>query len=388
MRPFPLVSSSSLSLPLRVGVVGLGQRGSLYAHALASGAVPRAELAVVCDADPAALRAFPELPSFRSWTEVIAAAGVDALVVATPPTEHVELTAKALKAGLHLMVEKPLSPRKLDCERILRQKAGLGTSAPLLATALPLRADPRFVRLRSLLAAGSFGRLSRIAWTVTDCFRSAAYYEERSWRARFSGEGGGLLLNQCLHQLDLWHWLFGMPSSVRAFCRFGRFHEVEVEDEVTAFLEHPGGVSGVFVASSGEAAGINRLEVIGERARAVLEGEELELTRYAQSASEAIRSAAVRARGPLFTRERERLEPARVGPRELLENFVCGVLDGAPLIAPGHEAIFAIELANALLVSGLEERVVELPLDGQRFVEALSQHQLRVEKAALAERGR
>jgi predicted dehydrogenase len=191
-----------------------------------------------------------------------------------------------------------------------------------------------------------------------------------------------------LHQLDLWQWLFGMPSSVRAFCGFGRRHAVEVEDEVTAYFEYAGGVTGLFVASSGEGAGTNRLEVIGDRARAVLEGEELELTRYATSTSEAVRSAGVRARGPLFTRERERIAPARVGPRELLQNFVGGVLDGTPVIAPGHEAIAAVELANALLVSGLEERTVELPLDGLRFVEALAQQRSSLENASLAEQGR
>jgi predicted dehydrogenase len=375
-----------LESALRVGVIGLGQRGSLYARELASGAVTGAVLAATCDADPEALRPFPGASGFDTGAELVTSGLVDAVVVATPPTEHVDLALKALDAGLHLLVEKPLSPRKTDCERILRRHARLGSGAPVLATALPLRADPRFVRLRELLHGGVLGELTRVTWTITDCFRSAAYFEERAWRARLSGEGGGLLLNQCLHQLDLWQWLFGSPRAVRAFCEFGRHHAVEVEDQVTAHLEHPNGLTGLLVASSGEAAGTNRLEVIGTRGRLVLEGEELEQVRYALATPEAIRTAGVRARGPLFTRERERIEPARVGPRELLANFVAAARTGAPLIAPGSEALAAVELANALLVSGLDECTVGFPLDGQAFGAALKRRQLRAESAVASDR--
>jgi predicted dehydrogenase len=377
-------ASGSIPTALRVGVAGLGQRGTLYAHELAAGSVPGARLAAVCDPDPQASTAFSSVQSFATAAELAASGAVDALVIATPPTEHLELTLKALDAGLHLLVEKPLSPRKADCERILRKHARLGPGAPVLATALPLRADPRFARLRELVTSGTLGELKRVAWTVTDCFRSAAYYDERPWRGELRGEGGGLLQNQCLHQLDLWQWLFGLPRTVRAFCEFGRHHAIEVEDEVSAHLEYDSGLRGVFFASSGEAAGTNRLEVVGTRARAVVEGEALELTRFAVSTPEAVRTAAVRARGPLFTSEREHIEPARVGPRELLANFVAAATSGAPLIAPGSEALAAIELANALLVSGLDECSVELPLDGRAFGAALKRQQIRSEKNAVA----
>jgi predicted dehydrogenase len=369
-------------------VIGLGQRGGAYARELARGAVPRATLAAVCDVVPETLRAFRGVAGYASAAELVDAGGVDALVVATPPTEHASLALRALEAGLHVLVEKPLSPRKLDCEAILRCRARLGPGAPLLATALPLRADPRYRRIHALVTEGTLGRLSRIAWTVTDCFRSSAYYAEQAWRGTLGGEGGGLLLNQCLHQLDLWGWLFGMPCAVQAFCEFGRDHEIEVEDRVTAYLEHRAGPSGVFIASSGEAAGTNRLEIVGESARIVLEGEELELTRYALSVTEGIRTGGVRARGPLFTRERERIEPARVGPAELLQNFTAAISGEASLIAPGSEAVLAVELANALWVSGVEERRVELPLDGQAFSDALKQRQIDTAEALYAERGR
>jgi predicted dehydrogenase len=366
-------------------VIGLGQRGTLYARALVEGGVLRGSLAAVCDPDAAALAEFRGVSAFATFGELLGARVVDALIVATPPTEHAEVALAALDAGLHVLCEKPLAPRKLDAERIVRRRERLGPGAPLLATALPLRADPRYVRVRTLLRDGVLGELSRVSWTVTDCFRSAAYYAERPWRARFSGEGGGLLLNQCLHQLDLWQWLFGMPSSVRAVCGFGRHHDVEVEDEVSAQLEHPRGLSGVFLASSGEAAGTNRLELVGDRARAVLEGEELVLTRYAVSSSEAVRTGGVRARGPLFTQDRELILPSRVGPRELLENFVNAVLDHTPLVAPGSEALAAVELANALLFSGLVARSVALPLDGTAFADALNRRPIAEETLARAE---
>ncbi|HEX6765896.1 MAG TPA: Gfo/Idh/MocA family oxidoreductase, partial [Polyangiaceae bacterium] len=228
---------------------------------------------------------------------------------------------------------------------------------------LVLRADPRFLLLKKLLEDGTLGRVQRIAWTVTDCFRSEAYYRSAEWRGSFRGEGGGLLVNQCSHQLDLWQWLFGMPVRVRAFLGLGRFHSIEVEDEASAFLEYADGATGVFVASTGEAPGTNRLEVAGERAKVVVEGDAVELWRNRVSTPDRIRSESAREKGPTVDHERIVLPVGGLDGARLLQNFVRAIRGHEPLLAPAAEGLASVELATALLEAGLTGRTVELPLE-------------------------
>jgi predicted dehydrogenase len=351
---------------LRFGVVGVGQRGGAYARALASGDVPGATLAAVCDVRRDALEPFRECVRFDDARALFRDAALDAVVVATPHPAHAEPTLAGLSAGLHVLTEKPLAVDVTEVERMLHAHERRERRSQLFATALVLRADPRFVRLRNLLREGALGRVQRVAWTVTDCLRSEAYYESAAWRGTFDGEGGGLLVNQCSHQLDLWQWLFGMPERVRAFLGLGRFHAIEVEDQVTAYLEYESGLTGVFVASTGEAPGTNRLEVAGELGRVVIEGESFETWRNALPTPEHIRTGDVRSPAPRVEYERTTLPVGGVDVRGLLRNFVRAISGDEPLLAPASESLASIELANALLASGLGDRTVELPLERER----------------------
>jgi predicted dehydrogenase len=361
MPPF----DSRANDPLRIGVVGIGQRGGAYARALASGDVPGATLAAVCDVRKEALAPFHEHACFPDVRALLDGALLDAVVVATPHPRHEEPTLAALGAGLHVLTEKPLAVHEVAVERMLAAYERRPRRSQLFATALVLRGDERYAKLRTMLREGVFGRVQRIAWTVTDCLRSDAYYESADWRGTFRGEGGGLLVNQCSHQLDLWQWLFGMPSRVRAFLGLGSFHSIEVEDQVTAYLEYASGLTGVFVASTGEAPGTNRLEVAGELGRAVIEGASFEFWKNAVPTPERIKSGEVRSAPPRPDYERLTMRVGGLDVPGLLLNFVRAVSGDEALVAPASEGTGSIELASAMLTSGLAGRTVELGRDDE-----------------------
>jgi predicted dehydrogenase len=365
-KAMPPFDATKPIAPLRIGVVGVGQRGRAYAQALADGEVPGAMLGGVCDVKREALAPFRQHPCFEDVRLLVQDAALDAVVIATPHPEHQEPTIVSLSAGLHVLTEKPLAVHVADVERMLAVHERRAQSSQVFATALVLRADVRYEKLRALLAERALGRIQRIAWTVTDCLRSEAYYASADWRGTFAGEGGGLLVNQCSHQLDLWQWLFGMPERVRAFVGLGRYHAIEVEDQVTAYLEYANGTTGVFVASTGEAPGTNRLEVAGELGRVVVEGPSFETWRNAVSTREQVSSGDVRSPAAPAEYEKLTLPVGGVGPRGLLRNFASAISGEGELLAPARDGLRSIELANALLASGIGARTVELALGSER----------------------
>jgi len=228
---------------LRLGIIGLGNMGQVHAHAIATGAISRCRLAAVCDPDQELLSKYSPARAYLLSSELITSGEVDAVLVATPHYSHTTIGIEALETGLHVLVEKPLSVHKSDCERLI---AAHRSSEQVFAAMFNQRTDPYYLKLRELVYNGELGTVRRINWIVTNWFRTGAYYASGGWRATWAGEGGGVLLNQSPHQLDLWQWLFGMPRKVRAFCHLGRYHEIEVEDDVTAYFEYENGATGVF----------------------------------------------------------------------------------------------------------------------------------------------
>jgi predicted dehydrogenase len=348
---------------VRVGVIGLGNMGSVHARELRTGRVQRAELSAVCDLEPAALEPFPGVPRFQDSSELIASGLVEAVLIATPHYDHTPISIEALGRGLHVLSEKPLAVHKADCELMLDAYRKRPNPEQVFAEMFNQRLDPRYQKLRALVHGGELGEIQRINWIITDWFRSEAYYRAGGWRATWRGEGGGVLLNQCPHNLDLWQWIFGLPERVRAFCGFGRFHEIEVEDQVTAYFEYASGATGVFITSTGEAPGTNRLEVAGERGRVVLEGSSFSFTRNEVSSIEYSRSTRERFAAPPIWNVQIPTAPG--GPQHLgvLQNFVNAILDREPLVAPAVEGIHSVELANAMIYSALQAETVTLPLD-------------------------
>jgi predicted dehydrogenase len=354
---------------LRLGIIGLGNMGQFHANAIAAGKIAHCQLAAVCDRDERQLGRYLPARGFLSSSELINSGEVDATLIATPHYSHTTIGIEALGSGLHVLMEKPLSVHKADCERLLAAHRG---TKQVFATMFNQRTDPFYLKLREMIRNDELGTIRRINWIVTHWFRTAVYYASSGWRATWAGEGGGVLLNQSPHQLDLWQWLFGMPSKVRAFCQFGRYHDIEVEDDVTAYFEYDNGTTGVLITSTGEAPGTDRLEIAAERGRVIIENDRFHWTRnevpmsgFSEQSPDGFAKPA--------TSEMEIPLAGRGGQHnEVLQNFVDAILFGERLIAPAEEGIHSVELANAMLFSSDTDTTVSLPLNAGLFERWLS----------------
>jgi predicted dehydrogenase len=224
------------------------------------------------------------------------------------------------------------------------------------------RTDPHYLAIRKLIRTGKLGPVRRISWVVTDWFRPQAYYASAGWRATWAGEGGGVLLNQCPHNLDLFQWLFGMPVRVHGFCQFGRYHAIEVEDDVTAYFEMEGGAHATFVTSTGEAPGTNRLEIAAEKGRVVIERDRIVFTQNEVPTS--VFSAKTKEPFSAPPTKEVAITAKGIGTQHIgiIRNFAAAILDGTPLVAPAEEGLRSVELANAILLSAWTGRPVDLPM--------------------------
>lgn len=353
---------------VRLGIIGLGNMGSVHAANILSGKVPGLELVAVADADAKRLERYPDLEAFASGEGLIESGKVDAVLIATPHYDHTSLGMASLAAGLHTLVEKPISAHKADCERLM---AAHTDKSVVFAAMFNQRTDPGYRKLRELMQSGELGTVHRINWIVTDWYRTESYYASGGWRATWAGEGGGVLLNQCPHNLDLLQWLFGMPGKITANCQFGRFHDIEVEDAVTALLEYPDGATGVFVTTTGEAPGTNRLEVAADHGKVVIENCKLTYTRNESLVSEhllAEKSGFIKPGVWNVDIPVDGNGEQHVG---IMKNFANAILRGEELLAPAEEGIHSVELANAMLFSAFENKPVVLPLDGGAYEKAL-----------------
>ena len=357
---------------VRIGIVGMGNMGKYHADYLIKGKVAHAELSAVCSTSPEKLSAYKDpVAVFGKGEEMIRSGSIDAVLVATPHYQHTSLGICAIENGIHLMVEKPISAHKADAERLIE----VSTQHPdiVFGGMFQLRTEPRYLKLKKLIADGDLGDIVRINWIITDWFRTEAYYASGGWRATWKGEGGGVLLNQCLHQLDALQWLVGMPSKVRSFAQCGRFHDIEVEDNVTAYLEYPNGATGVFISSTGEAPGSNRFEIAGTRGRVVLENDQIKFTRNESCMLEHSKNSPIGFSKPEVWEVDIPFGNAELPHAILMRNFVGAIRNKTPLIAPGVEGIHSVELANVLLYSSLVDQTINLPMDGAAFEAKLQQ---------------
>ena len=349
---------------VRLGVVGLGVMGSIHAKTVLTGKVERCELAAISDIVPTTGKEFPEIPFFNSARDMIDSGLIDALLIATPHFDHTKIGIYALEYGLHVLVEKPISVHKADCQKLLNSHK---SQEQVFAAMFNQRTNPSYIRLHDLITSGKLGEIRRINWIVTDWFRTHAYYVESNWRATWAGEGGGVLLNQSPHQLDLWQWLFGMPIQLRAFCHRGRFHNIEVEDDVTAYMQYENGATGIFITTTGEAPGTNRLEIAAENGKIVLETNKMIWTRNTTPTSHFSKEAEKGFAKPDTETIDLSVEDTGLEHVGIIINFVEAILDDIPLIAPASEGIHSVELANAILYSGLNDKSIKLPLDAEKY---------------------
>ena len=351
---------------VRVGVIGVGNMGSAHCKWLENH--PQMVLTAVADVIEARRgrwAADPSVQVFDSGQALIRSGVCAAVIVATPHFSHVALASAALKAGLHVLVEKPIAAEIKEAEQLLKVPKAEGQ---ILALMFNQRTNPAYGAIRDWVKDETFGRLRRMSWVITDWFRAQSYFDSGDWRATWRGEGGGALLNQAPHQLDLLCWMFGWPNHVFANCGFGRWHNIGVEDEVSAILGFEGGVTGTFVTSTGEAPGRNRLEVVLDRATLVYDTREdvILIEETSIPITEAIQN------NKAFQKpktELRRFEVAGQGGQHqaVLDNFSEAIVSGADLLAPGADGLDSLMLANALTLSGALEQKIALPLSAVRY---------------------
>lgn len=364
---------------IKIGIIGMGNMGCKYAEQIATGEVPGMELGAVTRIkrewqERAKSVLPPGLPVYQTAEELLDCGSIDAVLIATPHYAHQEQTVAALRRGLHVLCDKPAGVYTAQA-RAMNEEAA--THELVYGMMFNQRTDPLYRTIKELVESGRYGKLKRVNWIVTDWYRPEAYYRAVLWRGTWEKDGGGVLLNQCPHNLDLLQWICGMPVMVRAFCHEGKWHDIEVEDEVTAYLEFPGGATGVFIASTGEAPGTNRLEIVMEDGRIVsedgalsvyeLEGKEREFCRNAEEAfgKPAGHSVPVQPKG-------ENLQHLGI-----LRNFAEAVLNGQPLIAPGCKGLNSLMLSNAMYLSSWLDRPVQLPVDEELFMKELNRKKAR-----------
>lgn len=359
---------------VRLGIIGIGNMGTAHAkNIVEKGLVPNVELAAVADRSEErrawAKEALPEtVEIFSEGSDLIEKGKVDAVLVAVPHYGHTELSIQAMRKGIHVMCEKPAG---VYTKQVREMNKVADETGVVFGMMFNQRTNSIYCKIKEMLTNGELGEIKRVNWIITDWFRSQYYYDSGAWRATWAGEGGGVLLNQCPHQLDLLQWLCGLPTKVRAFCHIGKWHNIEVEDDVTAYLEFPNGATGVFVTSTGDAPGTNRLEITCDRGTVVTDGKTIQYTKLGVSQSEFCMTEKVAFPKIPFEKIDLDVERKYEGHPGVLKAFAGKILDGTPLIADGREGINGLTLSNAMHLSSWLGKPIDIPFDEDLFYEEL-----------------
>lgn len=370
---------------VRYGIIGVGKQGSKYALILTTGLVKNGTLTAVCDIEEERLNwakdklAPKGIKVFSDYKEMVESGLVDAVLVETPHYDHPEIAKYTLSKGIHTLIDKPAgvftkSIRELNEYASIKAKDGVK-----FGIMYNQRTNPLYKYAKELVDAGRIGDIKRINWIITDWYRPQAYYNQGGWRGTWEGEGGGVLINQCPHQLDLFQWLGGMPKKVRGYAQYGKNRDIAVENDVTAYMEYENGATGLFVTSTHDFPGTNRLEIDGEKGKLVIEKNKLEFTELQVSESEfnatntkfmpSIPSKKIVKK---MSKLREGLMYIHEQHCGIMKNFTNHVLNGEALIAPGEEGINGLTISNAIHLSSWLGKEVTLPLDEDLYIEELN----------------
>ena len=364
----PLDQPASLIFTMenvRLGIVGLGNMGKAHLNNIRTGKVPGMRVTALCESVGTLPSLLEGEQPFTDVSKMIRSGHIDAILICTPHFSHTTIGIEALNAGLHVLVEKPISVHKADCERLI---AAHTNKEKVFAAMFNMRTNATFKKVKDLIESGELGQVRRIHWEVTNWFRTNYYYATGGWRGTWKGEGGGVLMNQCPHNLDLFQWLFGMPQKVRGFCQFGRFHEIEVEDDVTAIMQYDNGTTATFVTSTGEAPGVNKLEISAEKGRlTVVDGTKIHFQRNRQPMSEFCMTAEAAFAMPESWSIDIPVDSTGGQHIEILQNFTNAILKGEKLLSPAEEGIHSVELANAILLSAWKDATIDLPMEANEY---------------------
>lgn len=359
---------------VRLGIIGIGGMGTNHANSLLKGWVPEMKLSAVADVRQCRLDwAKENLPEdvqiFDDGRKLIDSGCVDAVLIATPHYLHPEFVIYALEHGVHAISEKPAG---VYTKQVREMNEVAKKSDRVFAIMLNQRTNCVYRKLHEMIESGELGAMKRVNWIITDWYRTQAYYDAAGWKATWDGEGGGVLLNQSPHQLDLLQWLCGLPVKVRAFCHEAKWHDIEVEDDVTAYMEFENGATGVFVTTTGDAPGTNRLELTFEMGRIICEKGKLIYDRLEENE----RTFCKTCPDGFKTPKTETIEIETDGMNEqhvgVLKAFAARILRGEKLVAEGTEGIRGLTLSNAMHLSAWLDRTIELPFDEELFLQELN----------------
>ena len=364
---------------VRLGVLGLGNMGSEHCENFKAGKCPEIEVTAVCDLKASRLEwaknLFGSVATFEDAEAMMDSGLIDAILVAVPHYDHPKYSIMAMKKGIHVMSEKPAG---VYTKQVLEMNKVADECDVTFAIMMNLRTAAIYQKMRDLIVSGEMGEIRRVSWLVTTWYRPQAYYNSGGWRATWSGEGGGVLLNQCPHNLDMLQWVCGMPSKVTAHLHFGKWHDIEVEDDVTAYLEFPNGATGTFITSTGEGCGTNRFEVTLDKGKVVAElnenGKFLTVWKSANGMTEQEFSATNdQPFGSMkFTKEEIDVNARSGGHPAVLNAFAAHILRGEPLLADGREGINGLTISNAMHLSSWTGKTIELAaLDHDLYEEEL-----------------
>ena len=376
-----------MSDTVRLGIIGLGAQGSMYARFIAEGRVPGMTIGAIADADPATLdiarTRYPDVPTYADHLSLMDSGDVDAVITCVPHFLHPGMAVDALERDLHVLVEKPAGVYAGQVSHMNEVAAG----KPHLRFAVMFnqRNNPLYQRIKQIVDAGEIGRIIRSNWIITTWWRPQGYYEQSAWRATWGGEGGGVLVNQAPHQLDLWQWICGVPASVFAKVSYGLQRDIAVEDEVTVLADFGHGSTGVFITATHDLVGTDRLEIQGDAGKIVVEGSRTAVvTRLNSPERELSDGMDVDDVRRLFMGEldastlytQETIEfPSGWGEQHIgvLANFAASILDGTELIAPGADGMLGVRLANAIHLSSWTGREVPIDFDDDEFLQLLNE---------------
>ncbi len=348
---------------VKLGVVGYGNMGTAHVDNIMTGKVPNMEIGAVCDIDidrrDALKGKYPEIPVFETADELYKSGLCDAVIIATPHYDHPSLAAKAFEYGLNAITEKPAG---VYTKLVKEMNEAAEKSGKLFGIMYNQRTNPLYQKLRKMVQDGSLGHIKRITWIITDWYRPQAYHDSSSWRSTWKDEGGGALINQNPHQLDLWQWMFGMPDKIYAKASFGKYHDIEVEDDVCAFFEYENGTTGQYITSTGEAPGTNRLEIACDMGKIVIEKGKFIFDRNVISEREFEKINTMPFGLPECWKCDVPVE-ASIGEQHvgILKNFASVILgDADSLLAPGEEGINGLTISNAIHLSAWTGETVDV----------------------------
>ena len=362
-----------MSEKLRYAIIGIGNMGTSHIRMYKEGKIKEMELVAVCDVKQDRLdyasEQLPGVKTYLSTDDLFASGEVDAIIIATPHYLHPPLATQALKAGIHVLSEKPAGVYTKDVRELIEFAK---TQDKTYSIMYNQRTNCVYRKAKELVASGKYGEIRRVNWIITDWFRTQQYYNSGGWRATWDGEGGGVLMNQAPHNLDLWQWICGMPTKIRAFCHNGLWHDIEVEDDVTIYAEYPNGATGVFITTTGDCPGDNRFEITLDKAKIVCTASEIEVYEL----NEKISDYTYAATDGFNKLESQKIEVETDGMNEqhsgVTNAFAAHILHGTPLIAEGEEGINGLTIANAAYLSSWLGKTVELPLDEDLYLEELN----------------